>query len=122
VILELGDGREFHLPDEMEDEYARQLKRFILGAEERARAAEAEVAALREEMATWRQAAGSARQQTLAEDTTARAMHTEMLASAIRELQTAMLAALARVERAALADRQMVMDEFGEYTRSKAMK
>lgn len=51
MILELGDGREIPLPDEMSDETARQLKRLILALEERARTAEATVEALRAEFA-----------------------------------------------------------------------
>lgn len=54
MILELGDGREIQLPDEMSDETARQIKRLILALEERTRAAESEARLLRDEMVNLR--------------------------------------------------------------------
>lgn len=112
MILELGDGRELCLPDEMPDETARQLKALILATEGRARAAESETRLLRDEMAALRQSFSAVSQKADAANSTAQA---------VAEASRAIVAALARVERAALADRRMMPDEFGEYTMSKAV-
>ncbi len=40
MILELGNGREMKLPDDMDDEVARQLGKLILSTEKRAQEAE----------------------------------------------------------------------------------
>jgi hypothetical protein len=55
MILELGDGRELKLPDDMLDETARQLKQLILTLEGRAFTAESQARTLRDEMAALRQ-------------------------------------------------------------------
>lgn len=109
MILELDDGRELRLPDEMPDETARQLKALILALEGRARTAESDVRMLRDEMAALRRTAeGSA----ASNDRTANA-----LAAVSRDI----IAALRRVEAAALADREMVPNELGDMTRSRAV-
>jgi hypothetical protein len=110
MILELGDGRELILPDEVSDEFARQLKKLILETESRAAAAEADVQKLRDEMAILRKSINQSNVKVASADGTAQA---------IQELQSGLLSALARIERATSADRQIVPDEFGEYTRSK---
>jgi hypothetical protein len=110
MILELGDGRELLLPDEVSDEFARQLKKLILETESRAAAAEADVQKLRDEMAALRRSINESNVNTVVRDDTAQA---------VRGLQSALLSALARIEQATSADRQIVPDEFGEYTRSK---
>ena len=110
MILELGDGRELLLPDEVSDEFARQLKKLILETERRAATAEADVQKLRDEMAILRKTVG---------ESSVKAASVDNTAQAIRSLQSDLLSALARIERATSADRQIVPDEFGEYTRSK---
>lgn len=51
MILDFEDGRELKLPDEMPDETARILKKWILALEERAANAEAQCAKLGEQLA-----------------------------------------------------------------------
>lgn len=97
MILELGDGRELQLPDDMADETARQLKRLILTCEERASVAERHAVALQDEVTHLR-----AEIQALA----ARPMP-EMPKFDNREV----VQALWRVEKALRADRVLLTDE-----------
>ena len=113
MILELGDGRELQLPDELSDEFARQLKKLILETEQRAATAEAEVRALRDEMDILRKSVRDSSTKMAPTDDTVKAIHT---------LQNGLLDALARIERATSADREIVPDQFGDYTRSKIVK
>jgi hypothetical protein len=111
VILELGDGREVRLPDSMDDETARQLKRLLLGGEERAAAAEARASALEQRMA----ALEARKPVDLAPLTAAIG---EMHRSVVNGNES-IASALARIERVAGADREMVADEYGEMRRSR---
>lgn len=104
MILELGDGRELHLPDEMDDEAARRMKLLILGNEQSAREARAELAAMRVEMAAMR-------------NEVAAAMN---IAKAFDALRETLEQGVKRIVKAQLADRVVVPDASGEYTRSKA--
>ncbi len=106
MILDLDNGRELRLPDEMPDETARQLKALILTLEERARTAEAQSVALGQEVAHLR-----AEVQALA----ARPLPAPQV---LRD-SSDVIAALKAVEAAVRADRMMVPDEYGEYTRSR---
>jgi len=112
MILELGDGRELRLPDEMPDETARQIKLFILALEERARAAESDARTLRDEMAALRQQFNTVR--AAPPDTST--------ASAIADLKVTLARLLVQIEAAVSADRKMVPDELGEYTRSRIVR
>lgn len=112
MILELGDGREVKLPDEMNDESARLLKRLILGAEERARVAEGEVRLLRDEMTALRAHVASV--------AGAQQDH-RAIVMAIGQMHSGLAEGLGRVTAAARADRMMVRDEMGEMTRSRAV-
>lgn len=103
MILELGDGREIPLPDEMSDEAARQLKRLVLTCEERAATAEAQVRMLRDEMAALRAQLGAATQRFASEAQTV---------AAIKEMHTSLAQALRAVANVAGADRILVNDEF----------
>lgn len=118
MILDMEDGREIRLPDEVSDEFARALKQLILTNEARARDAEA-------------------RAETRARDAEARVARLERdlhaliarpgpqplditpILAALRANHSEQMAALKALERAIRADRVMVMDEFGEYTRSR---
>lgn len=113
MILQFDDGRELTLPDEMTDESARQLKRLIQAHEERTKAAESTARILQDEMAAVRRHVDGINM--------AAADNTAML-TAIRELRTAIMSGLQQVHSAASADRMIVMDEFGEYTRSRIVK
>lgn len=107
MILELGDGRELRLPDDMPDETARQLKRFILTLEERAAAAESVSRTLQDEMTVLRkQLAADAK----ADTTTADAMN--KVAAELRQGFAAMV-------RAQRADRVLVRDATGEAYKSR---
>jgi hypothetical protein len=105
VILELGDGRELSLPDEMPDETARQLKRLILGAEERARAAEARAEVIAAEMVALRRDFSVIAARPAPEFP--------------RQDNSDVVAALRALEAAVRADRILVPDEFGESARSR---
>lgn len=112
MILELGDGREVTLPDQMNDETARQLKRLILGAEEHARAAESHARTLSDEMVALRAHVASiagAQQDHRA------------IVMAIGQMHEGLTQSLGQVSAAARADRMMVRDEFGDMTRSRAV-
>ena len=108
MILELGEGRELQLPDEMSDESARMIKRLILVCEERAATAEAQVRMLQDEMAAMRK-----------QFEAVQAQGNEAQAYAIRELHTSLGEGIKKIVAAVRADRVMVPNEFGEYTRSK---
>lgn len=111
MILELGDGRELRLPDEMPDETARQIKALILALEDRARVAESDARTLRDEMARLRQQFNVI--QSRPPDTS--------VASALRELQGTLMAGVERIVAAQLADRKLVYDEMGEQSISRAV-
>ena len=51
MILDLGNGREMRLPDDMDEEVARQLGKLILGNEQRAQDAEDRVRSLEAQFA-----------------------------------------------------------------------
>lgn len=112
MILELGDGRELKLPDEMEDEHARQLKGFILATEERAVKAEERADLLRTEMVGLREEMKALRVPQPAvtqSDEGAVIRHAELLA------------ALDRVEKAVSSERELIPNDFGDgaYSRLK---
>lgn len=109
MILELGDGRELQLPDECSDEFARALKRLILTCEERARTAEQQCTALQAEVAHLR-----AEIQALAARPSP--------APQVIVDNTALLAVLKAINAGVHADRVMMADESGEYTRSRIAK
>lgn len=110
MILELGDGREIQLPDEVSDEFARALKTLILTTEKRARDAEIRVADLHARLV-----AVEARTIDFTAITTALAQ----MQNATVKSNESVTSVLKRVEAAVRADRVMVPDEFGEYTRSR---
>jgi thioesterase domain-containing protein len=113
VILEIDNGRELELPDDMPDETARQLKRLILTLEERARAAEQRVASVQAEMAALRR------------DFTAlaaRPVEHGPIVEAIGRMHEAHQASAREIVAAVSADRVMVPDQFGEFNRSKAVR
>ena len=109
MILELGDGRELHLPDDMDDEHARQMKAFILATEERARNAERDVQALRGEMVAMRNEFVSAMQQST------------LTADALKDLRETFAQGMADLRAVAGADREII-DETGERIRSRVVK
>jgi hypothetical protein len=106
VILELGDGRELHLPDEMEDESARQLKTFILAGEQRAKDAEARMMAHHAEVVALRNEMGNIGQ----------------LRESVNALRAEMKQGLQGVVAAAHADRVIVYDDKGDPVRSRIAK
>jgi hypothetical protein len=112
VILELGDGRELQFPDDMPDETARQLKRLILTLEERAAAAESQARTLQDEMAAMRQ--------TFAQTEVSR-QSDNGVSDGIEAMRAEMGRGFDRVVKAALADRVLVFDDFGEPRRSRAV-
>jgi hypothetical protein len=103
--LDLEDGRVLSLPDEVSDEFARQLKALILTTEGRARDAEARAERIATEMAALRQ------------DFTALA--SRPMSEFPRQDNSDVVAALQALEKAVRADRVMVADDFGEFTRSR---
>lgn len=105
MILELGDGRELKLPDEVSDEFARQLKALILACEGRARDAEARAERIAAEMAALRQDFATLVARPMPEFP--------------RQDNSDVVAALKALEAAVRADRVMVADDFGEFTRSR---
>jgi hypothetical protein len=109
MILEIDDTRSLRLPDDTPDETARQIKRLILATEERARAAEHNFALLHDELTALRAHVNNS--------TASNASHND----SIRAMCDVLAQGLQRVERAVLADRQMMADESGEYTRSRAV-
>ncbi len=111
MILELEDGRELRLPDEMPDETARQLKRLILALEERARTAESDARTLRDEMAGLRRQV----------ETRVAAPADTSVVDALRALQDSLETGVRRIVNAQLADRKLVFDATGEPTHSKAV-
>lgn len=111
MILDLGDGRELKLPDNMDEDAARMLGRFIKATEERANTAEASARALRSEIDSLR---GEVRAIPAPTDL-------KPLADAIAGLHTDLNAGINRMVKAQLAERKLVMDDMGEYTRSKAV-
>lgn len=108
--LDLGDGRILQLPDEMSDESARQLKCLILVCEERATAAEACAQNLERRILVLE---GQKPDYTPITVAIGR-MHESVVIA-----HESMTKQMQRLERAALADRQMVLDEYGEYTISR---
>lgn len=125
MILELGDGREIQLPDEMEDEQARQLKGFILGAEERAKIAEKserlhreEMVGMRKELAGMRDEMKSMRAMKPAPQAAAPVADDGLAAARHKE----MLDALERLTAAVYADRVLLPDEYGEGARSRVVR
>jgi len=114
MILELSNGRELKLPDEMDDDTARMIGKLILTLEKRAEDAENDVKALRGEMAALRdevQARPVAEPQE--KDTSE--------ADAIRALRADLNKGIKQLIQAQLADRVMMADEFGEMTKSRAV-
>lgn len=103
MILELGDGRELKLPDDMDEEIARQLGKLILVTERRAMDAEQGMQALREEVQALRAKA----------DTPAPQIDLAPVAAAIKESGARVEAMLSRVLAAVSADRIMTTDETG---------
>lgn len=118
MIIELGDGRELELPDEIEDESARQIGRLILALEERAakaeataskltqalekRAADAEATASRLQMQIDNLRAGfTPAQSAPVSDADAEGRHTEVISL------------LNRLVRIGSADRILVYDDLG---------
>ena len=113
MILELGNGREMKLPDDMDDEVARQLGKLILSTEQRAQDAEDRARNLEAQFA-----------QLGAE---VKGRDNSDVVRAIATMQASFEAALgrvseavARVEKAAAADRHLMLDEYGEHTVSRA--
>jgi outer membrane protein TolC len=109
VILELGDGRELHLPDEMEDESARQLKAFILASEDGRKEAVQAVQSAHADMAAMRNEVIAAKKQS------------ELTAEALKALQDSFTQGMAQLTAAISADREIV-DETGERIRSRMVK
>jgi hypothetical protein len=105
VKLDMEDGRMLDLPDELSDEFARQFKRLILTTEGRARDAEQRAADLQAEVAHLR-----AEVQALAARPMPEPISVDM---------SGVIDALQRIERGVRADRVIMADEFGEYTRSR---
>lgn len=105
--LDLEDGRVLQLPDEMSDESARQLKRLILGNEERARAAEQRAASLEQRLAA------------LEQRPEPQPVDLSPLVDTLHQHHKEHMDGLARLEKFARADRVMMADETGEYTRSR---
>lgn len=103
MILELGDGRELKLPDDMDEEIARQLGKLILVTEQRAAAAEQGMLELREEVQALRTKT----------DTPAPQIDLAPIAAAIKEGNARAEAMLLRVLSAVSADRIMTTDETG---------
>jgi hypothetical protein len=103
--LDLEDGRVLSLPDEVSDEFARQLKALILTTEGRARDAEARAERIAAEMAALRQDFA--------------ALASRPMPEMPKFDNSAVVEALAKVEAAVRADRVMVPDDFGEFTRSR---
>lgn len=100
IILELDDDRELRLP-EMSDNAARRFKHALLAAEKGASPA------VRDLIAATVRAFKEARdleQERAGTDT------------------DRVIAALSRVEAAVLADREIVPDELGEFTKSRVVK
>lgn len=112
MILEIDANRQLQLPDDMSDETARQLKRWILTLEERAQAAESQVRTLQDEMAGLRQS--HANTQAVVADNTA-------IVNAIRETSQASIAELKRIFKATAADREIVPNDLGDMTRSRVI-
>lgn len=111
MILELGEGREIKLPDDTDEETARQIGRLILVTERRAAAAEARADRLEAEIATLRQ-----RVDAFA------APRDDGVLAAVADMPARLASLLERVAAAAEADRVLVKDEFGEATRSKIVR
>lgn len=103
MILELGGGRELKLPDDMDEEIARQLGKLILATEQRAKDAEQGLQGLREEVQALRAKA----------DTPAPQIDLAPLAATIKEGNARTEAMLSRVLSAVSADRIMTTDETG---------
>lgn len=113
MILELDDNRQIKLPDDMDEEVARQIGRLILETERRAVRAEKRADAFEAELATLRQ-----RVDTLS----APAPADDGLREAVASLQSRLSSLLERVVSAVEADRVLARDEFGETTRSKIVR
>lgn len=109
MILEFGDGRELNLPDDMEDETARQLKAFILALEDRARVAENDARALRADVAAMRN------------EVVALMSRATLTADALKLLQDAITQSAAQIVAATKADREIVDETTGERIRSRAI-
>lgn len=112
MILEIDANRQLQLPDDMSDETARQLKRWILTLEERAQAAESQVRTLQDELNALRKS--HEQTQAVVADNTA-------MASAIREMSVASIAELKRIFKAIAADREIVPNDLGDMTRSRVI-
>lgn len=112
MILEIDANRQLQLPDDMSDETARQLKRWILTLEERAQAAESQVRTLQDELSTLRQQIVNLNMAVV--DNTA-------TVSAIRETSAASIAELKRIFKAIAADREIVPNDLGDMTRSRVI-
>lgn len=103
MILELGNGREMKLPDDMDDEVARQLGKLILVTEQRATDAEKGMQSLREEVQALRTKT----------DTPTAQQDLSPIVAAIQEGNARVEAMLLRVLSAVSADRIMTTDETG---------
>lgn len=108
MILELGNGRELKLPDNMDENDARLLGRFIKATEERADKAEGFARTLQNEM------------DSLRKEVRAIPAPTDLtpLANAIDGLRTDLKDSTNRIVTAQLRERKLVMDDMGEMSRS----
>lgn len=115
MLLKIDNSRTLELPDDMPDETARQLKRWILTLEERATSAESSNRTLQDEMTALRKS----HEQTQAAVNTATLDNTATV-NAIRDMHREMVGHLRHVAAAASADRMVVPDPItGEMTRSR---
>ena len=118
MLLKIDSNRQLELPDDMPDETARQLKRWILTLEERAQSAESSNRTLQDEMAALRKA----HEQTQAAVSTATLDNTATV-NAIRAMHAEVTQHLRHVAAAASADRMVVPDPItGEMTRSRVVQ
>ena len=104
MILELDDGRELNLPDEMDEETARQLGKMILALEKRAQEAEDRARSLEVQFAQ------------LKNEVRAPAVESsddEAVIAAINAMRREIAAGLAKSAALAAADRVIVYDSLG---------
>lgn len=111
MILELGGGRELKLPDDMDEEIARQLGKLILATEQRAADAEKGMQSLREEVQALRTKT----------DTPAPQIDLSSIVTVIKEGQMRLEKLMTDLIKVESADRVLVEDDLG-MSRSRVVK
>jgi hypothetical protein len=114
VKLDFEDGRVLDMPDEMPDESARQIKRWVLTLEDRARTAESTARMLTDEIAALRKQVEML--------SAPRSDGQDSVVEALRQIAEGQVKGFASVVEAQLMDRILVRGMSGDAFKSKAAR